>query len=120
MSVAANNTIVDRNSITDNPDVAELVSAYKALAAPIEARVVGKLTETFERAKTLSGESEAGNLIADSQLAATDDEQGAVAAFMNPGGVRADFPFNAPDGALTYKNIFEVQPFGNNLTTLTV
>ena len=60
------------------------------------------------------GESPLGNLIADAQLAATDDEQGAVAAFMNPGGVRADLDA----GPVTYEEAFTVQPFGNNLTTL--
>ncbi len=60
------------------------------------------------------GESPLGNVIADAQLAATDDETGAVAAFMNPGGVRADL--NA--GPVTYEEAFTVQPFANNLVTL--
>jgi 5'-nucleotidase len=47
-------------------------------------------------------------------LSATDDEQGAVAAFMNPGGVRADLGA----GPVTYEEAFTVQPFGNYLTTL--
>ena len=63
-----------------------------------------------------SGENAAGNLIADSQLAATDDEAGANAAFMNPGGVR----FNFPAGAVSYGAAFTVQPFGNTLTTMTL
>jgi len=63
-----------------------------------------------------SGENAAGNLIADSQLSATDDEAGAVAAFMNPGGVRSDFPA----GAVSYGAAFTVQPFGNTLTTMTL
>jgi len=57
-----------------------------------------------------------GNLIADAQLAATRDA-GAVAAFMNPGGVRADF---AGDGEVTYGDAFTVQPFGNSLVTMTL
>ena len=42
-----------------------------------------------------SGENPAGNLIADAQLADTDDgrPRRAVGALMNPGGVRADFTF---------------------------
>jgi 5'-nucleotidase len=35
---------------------------------------------------------------------------------MNPGGVRADFPA----GDITYGAAFAVQPFGNNLTTITL
>ncbi len=53
-------------------------------------------------------------MIADAQLAATDDEAGAVAAFMNPGGVRADLD----QGEVTYEEAFTVQPFTNNLVTL--
>ena len=60
------------------------------------------------------GESSLGNLIADAQLAATDDEQNALAAFMNPGGVRADLVA----GPVTYEEAFTVQPFNNLLTTL--
>ena len=54
-----------------------------------------------------------GNVIADAQLAATRGE-GAVAAFMNPGGVRADLD----QGPVTYEEAFTVQPFANNLVTL--
>jgi 5'-nucleotidase len=38
---------------------------------------------------------------------------------MNPGGIRA--PLNMPaDGQLRYENLFAVQPFYNNLVTLTL
>jgi 5'-nucleotidase len=47
-------------------------------------------------------------------LAATDQEQNAVAALVNPGGVRADLGA----GPVTYKPAFTVQPFSNLLTTL--
>jgi 5'-nucleotidase len=60
------------------------------------------------------GESVLGNLIADAQLAATDTEQGAVAAFMNPGGIRADLDA----GPITFEEAFTVQPFSNNVVTL--
>jgi 5'-nucleotidase len=64
-------------------------------------------------------ENAAGNLIADAQLAATSSPEtgGAVAAFMNPGGVRADFTFaqsgSDGDGNVTYGEAFTVQPFGS-------
>jgi 5'-nucleotidase len=38
---------------------------------------------------------------------------------MNPGGIRADLPFNA-GGFVTYGDAFTVQPFGNSLVTLTL
>jgi len=59
------------------------------------------------------GESPLGNLIADGQLAATPTS---VAAFMNPGGVRADIAA----GPITYEEAFTVQPFGNYLSQLTL
>jgi 5'-nucleotidase len=62
------------------------------------------------------GESALGNVIADAQLAATDDEEGAVAAFMNPGGVRADLQ----PGEITYGEAFDIQPFSNVVTTITL
>ena len=89
---------------------------YQTLAAPLAERPVGRLTGPATRTPDDSGEHAAGNLIADSQLAATDNEAGAVAAFMNTGGVRSDFP--AGDGP--YGAAFTVQPFGNTLTTMTL
>src|SRR3954465_362640 len=85
-------------------------------AAPPPARRGGRVAGAAPRTPDDSGENAAGNLIADSQLAATDDEAGAVAAFMNPGGVRSDFPA----GAVSYGAAFTVQPFGNTLTTMTL
>jgi 5'-nucleotidase len=69
---------------------------------------------------------EAGDLIADAQLQATQPPGlgGAVMAFMNAGGVRnpgfvkpaaATYPYD-----LTYGDAFTVQPFGNSLVTMTL
>ena len=79
-------------------------------------RVVGRITGPITRLNDDSGENAGGNLIADAQLASTRDA-GAVAAFMNPGGVRADI---AGDGEVTYGDAFSVQPFGNSLVTMTL
>ena len=128
LSAGANNVIVTRD-VTKDPAQTDLIAHYRAALGPIASEVVGKtaepLTKTQERlfqSGTNSngepvyalGESALGNVIADAQLAATDDETGAVAAFMNPGGVRADL--NAGD--VTYEEAFTVQPFANNLVTL--
>ena len=72
-----------------------------------------------------SGENAAGNLIADAQLADTDDADrgNAVGALMNPGGVRSDFVFaqsgTEGDGVVTYEEAFTVQPFNNIVATQT-
>ena len=39
---------------------------------------------------------------------------------MNPGGIRADLPFNAPNGDVTYNDLFTVQPFANTLVVKTM
>ncbi|MDP3222377.1 MAG: 5'-nucleotidase, partial [Rubrivivax sp.] len=67
------------------------------------------------------GESPLGQVIADAQLAATraPEDGGAQVAFMNPGGIRADLPMPA-DGQVRYEDLFSVQPFYNNLVTMTL
>ena len=99
-----------------DPAVAALVERYAAAAAPLAARVVGRLTGPATRASVPSGESVLGNLIADSQLAATSAPQagGARIAFMNGFGVRADL-VPGPDGSVTFGQLFAAQPFGNSL-----
>jgi 5'-nucleotidase len=118
----ANGDVVDaraRNIVVAHdvaPDAAqkELIGRYRTLLGPVAAEEVGETSAAITRAAGPSGETPLGNLIADAQLSATDDEQGAVAAFMNPGGVRADLGA----GPVTYEEAFTVQPFGNYLTTL--
>lgn len=113
LDARARNVVVARDVA---PDAAqkELIGRYRALLGPVAAEEVGETAAPITREATPSGETALGNLIADAQLAATDDEQGAVAAFMNPGGVRADLDA----GPVTYEEAFTVQPFGNYLTTL--
>jgi 5'-nucleotidase len=119
--IEANNVIVrqtaaDGTPVRRAPDISALVRRYQTLAAPLAERPVGRLSGPATRTPDDSGEHAAGNLIADSQLAATDNEAGAVAAFMNTGGVRSDFPA----GDVSYGAAFTVQPFGNTLTTMTL
>jgi 5'-nucleotidase len=91
------------------------------VAAPIANRPAGSITETLSRVPNDAGESVLGDIIADAQLAATSAEAngGAVIAFTNPGGVRADIP-KKEDGAVTYADVFASQPFRNQLVTLTL
>jgi 5'-nucleotidase len=115
--VMADNKIVTQD-VPQAADVSDLIAHYKTISAPLENRVIGRSTAPIVHAQDPDGESPAGNLIADSQQAATasPDTGSAVAAFMNPGGVRSDFP----GGDITYGAAFTVQPFGNNLTTITL
>ncbi|MGY1666395.1 bifunctional metallophosphatase/5'-nucleotidase [Geodermatophilus sp. SYSU D00696] len=127
VSKTAENVVVTRD-VAPDAQAEELVARYAAIAQPIANEPVGQITAAIVRAQetlfgTVAGESPLGNLIADAQLAATDDEAGAVAAFMNPGGVRGDLtypssPAGEGDGVVTYGEAFTVQPFNNLLTTL--
>ncbi|MET8257714.1 bifunctional metallophosphatase/5'-nucleotidase [Micromonospora sp. NPDC005205] len=118
VSAAANNVVVTRD-VAKDPKQTALINRYKTVLGPVAGRQVGVTNQAITRSQetlfgTSLGESPLGNLIADAQLAATDDEQNAVAAFMNPGGVRADLDA----GPVTYEEAFTVQPFANNLVTL--
>jgi 5'-nucleotidase len=128
----ANNVIVNRD-VAKDPAQTELISRYRTALGPIATKVVGSTTAPLTRDRErlfqsgtatngapiyALGESPLGNVIADAQLAATQGEN-AVAALMNPGGVRADLNAAVPfDGAVTYEEAFTVQPFANNLVTL--
>lgn len=100
-----------------DPETKTLVNRYAAAAAPQAARVVGRLSGPVTREER-NGEQTAGNLIADAQLAAG-RLQGAQIAFINSGGVRTDL-VPAPDGSVTYGQIFAMQPFGNDLVVKTL
>ncbi|MFL6127820.1 MAG: bifunctional metallophosphatase/5'-nucleotidase [Mycobacteriales bacterium] len=117
----AENVVVTR-TVTPDPDVQAIVSEAVTKSAPIANRRVGTITADIVRAARPSGESPLGNLIADSQLAAT-QSAGAQIALMNPGGVRTDLTYTSSsagegDGVVTYGETFAVQPFSNILQTL--
>jgi len=125
VSMAANNNIVTRDVLKDN-FITALIAKYNTIAAPLANRVIGSITANITRTNNAAGESALGDVIADAQLAATADPAfgGAVVAFMNPGGIRADFNYaqsgSEGDGNVTYGEAFTVQPFGNSLVTMTL
>jgi 5'-nucleotidase len=121
VEVTARNVIVTRD--TANPPVDTFVKEIVAKAAPLRDKVIGNTPSELKAPvrplpEGASGESTLGNVVADAMLAATRDARlgGAVIAFQNPGGVRADI--NAGD--ITFGEVFTVQPFANNLVTLTL
>lgn len=125
-AMAADNRIVTRD-VPKAADLTALIDRYKTLSAPFANRVIGSISADILRAPNTAGESALGDVIADAQLAATRDAAngGAVVAFMNPGGIRADLLFNQISGGelpgeVTFGESFNVQPFGNNLVTLTL
>ena len=119
------NVPVDRG-VAKAPDLTALVEKYVAKSAPLANRVVGSVTADILRASNSAGESTLGDVIADAQLSATSPAAfgAAVAAFMNPGGIRADILAGQISGGeaagqVTYGELFTVQPFGNVMTVMT-
>ncbi len=101
--------------------IAARVAEYAAAAAPRAQKPVGRIGGSFDRSGR--GDSTAGRLIADSQYLATRaaNRGGAELALMNPGGVRTDLLCRSqPPCAVTYGEIFSMQPFGNNLVVMTL
>ena len=124
VQMTANNVIVTRD-VPKASLLTELIAKYQAVAGPIANRVIGSITADITRAANGAGESALGDVIADAQLENTKpaSEGGALVAFMNPGGIRADFIYNQISGSeqpgeVTYGEMFTVQPFGNNLVTM--
>jgi 5'-nucleotidase len=124
---SAKNVVVSRD-ITPDPDVESIIATYQSRSAPLANRVVGHIPADIT--KSVSGhpscETPLGDVIADAQLAATQSAAtgSAVIAFMNPGGIRTDLVYAASgtegNGVVTYGEAFAVQPFSNNLVTLTL
>jgi 5'-nucleotidase len=126
VSMTADNRIVTRNVPAD-VGITALINKYRTLSAPLANRVIGQITANILRAQNPAGESALGDVIADAQLYATASVGfgEAVAAFMNPGGIRADLtyassPAGEGDGNVTFGESFTVQPFGNSLVTMTL
>jgi len=131
-AVSPTNRLVDRTdttiqaAIAANPTVQNVVAQYNTAVSPLANQVLATITAGMTNTANAAGEMEAGDLIADAQLAATQPTAlgGAQIAFMNAGGVRnpgfvkptaATYPYG-----LTYGDAFTVQPFGNSLVTLTL
>ncbi len=131
VSATAVNNIVTQTVAKDAGTTA-LLARYKALSDPIANRVIGSITADIRSARdtpsgqNAAGEQPMGDVIADAQLAATEDADfgDSVVAFMNPGGVRAGLIFNQISGGeqpgeVTFGEMFTVQPFSNTLVVKT-
>lgn len=99
-------------------DVAAYVGQYRDAVQQLRERPVGKVSAATGKPPVATAESRLGNLIADSQLAAT-RAQGAQFALMNNTGIRNDLTLG-PDNIVTFGTIFAIQPFANELKTMTL
>lgn len=106
----------------ENPDerVQSIVDYWVARSAEAGNRVVGSATADITNAAS-SGrafEQPIGNLVAQAQLEGLQQAQFGfpVIALQNPGGVRT----NILAGEVTYREVFNVQPFGNTINAITL
>ena len=134
IAVSAENKLVDRNNVLSAaepivPDagISDIIANYNAIASPIANRIIGSITADITRTPNSAKESALGDVIADAQLGATASagKGGAVIAFMNTGGIRADLTYASSsagegDSNVTYGESFTVQPFGNSLVVKTL
>ena len=122
VAIKVNNRLITRDVPADSAQT-QLIARWNTFAAEFSDRVVGSITGDILRLNNAAGESALGDRIADAQLWATRDVQGAQIAFMNPGGIRADLIYEnqaaseAP-GEVTFGEVFAVQPFQNTLVTM--
>ena len=100
-----------------DPAVAAIVERYRAAAAPLAGRAIGKLDGAVIKGE-INEESTAAELISDGQyyVARAGDKGRADFSLMNNGGARTDLNPEA-DGTVRYGQIFAFQPFANNLVT---
>lgn len=126
-SSSSNPTSANHIVTRDQPkatDMTALIARWNTLAAPIANRPQGYITADINGRGSTAFEKPLGNLIADAQLEglAPADKGGAVVAFMNPGGIRADLVYkstgNEGDGVVTYGESFTVQPFTNMMNVV--
>ncbi len=118
VKAAAQNIIVREGQYPRDPRLSALVAAYEERLGPIARREVARLGAPFSTRTDEHGNSELGHLIADAQLAATQGA-GAQIALTNQGGVRA--PLGGADKlVVSYEDVFSVQPFANQLVTMTL
>ena len=126
VSKAARNVIVTRD-VAKSQAQSSILDRYRPFYVAIAHKVIGSIGSDITRRQNAAGESALGDLIADAQMEATKDPSrgGAVVAFTNSGGIRADLVHaqqtaGEQPGAVTYSEAFSVQPFENRMIVKTM
>ena len=124
LSTSVNHAVIQADLKRD-PLLTRIIAKWQPLVDAAGDTPIGTISADIFRGGNPPGsdrgvESAAGNLVADAQQWAT-SANGAVVAFMNPGGVRSDLKYaesgGEGDGVVTYGEAFTFQPFGNTLVT---
>ncbi|OIK16324.1 2',3'-cyclic-nucleotide 2'-phosphodiesterase [Bacillus sp. MUM 116] len=100
------------SKITPDAHIKSELDGYQEDIKPITGQVMGETADVMSNAANASGESVLGNFIADGMKVTGGTDFG----FMNSGGIRNPLP----KGTITWGDLFKVQPFGNDLVTMTI
>ncbi len=120
LDVKAHNLVVDAQRYQASAEIAPLLAEIESRSQALLNKPVARLAaREVLRSTNEAGESAMGDLIADSQLAAT-RALGAQVALMNQGGMRMDISLDEGQEQVNYGQVAAVQPFNNSLTLLTL
>jgi len=122
----ATNHLVSRAAVAKDATQTAIIAKWNALSGALGQRVVGSNSEDIlgDSNGNRGIETPMGDLVADAILWGTKapENGGAQIAFMNIGGVRASLTvapkYTEGAGQITYKESYDVAPFGNLLTTV--
>lgn len=101
---------IEEGRLREDPNIAAILSPYKAVVAPIMAEVIGEASKNILKGD--KGESALGNFICDALRNSTQSE----IAFYNSGGIRSDFL----KGSITMESVFTALPFDNKVVTMKI
>jgi 5'-nucleotidase len=101
--------------IPEDITIKSMVEAFKKPIESLKNQPTGEVSEAIARGAAGEGTSPMGKVITDAVLAQV-KSQGALAAFVNGGGVRAGLE----PGPTSYGDLIQVQPFGNTVVLLDV
>lgn len=105
------------DEVTEDKALLELLQPYADKVDIILGEIIGKATEPFLNDNTRNSESALGNIVADSQAWYIEKMGMEVDfAFQNGGGIRATLG----SGDIQKQTIYEVLPFDNSITLVTL
>jgi 5'-nucleotidase len=124
LDASAKNEVVTRD-VPKDAAMTAILDKYRPGAARLADRSVGSIAQAMTRSANPVGESSLGDVVADADLEASRGIEGggAVIAFQNSGGIRANLTGRSgPNGprTISYADIYAVQPFGNRLTVISM
>lgn len=118
IQAVATNHLVDQSTYRPDPEAQRLVDQVASLTSMARNRPVATLPQPLTRKVAATGfDSPLGNAIADAQYAFAHTPGQVDVSFINAGSIRNDLPTGTPtqNVAVTYSDLYAVQPFGNNL-----